>query len=298
MQIAGPTAATAMAKSILITGSTNGIGLEAAKAFACQGHNVLLHGRSKKKLAHAKSTVMAAASAAGKTPAAPFDTFAADLSNLKEVDDFADSVLSKYDHLDVLINNAGVFVTSNPQTSDGRDVRFVVNALSPYLLTKKLLPVIKSTDGSSTRGRVINLSSAAQQNSRSVDLQAFAEPMSFSDFDAYAQSKLAITQWTAHMAAAQQKTKDGPIVVAVNPASMLGTKMVKDGFGVAGIDIRIGTDILVRAALSDEFANASGRYFDNDSERFRNPHSDVMNAKKNAQVVNVLEEALAAEPLN
>ncbi len=56
-----------------------------------------------------------------------------------------------------------------------------------------------------------------------------------------------------------------PVVVAVNPGSMLGSKMVKEGFGVAGKDIRIGAEILIRAALGDEFENASGHYFDNDS---------------------------------
>ena len=94
------------------------------------------------------------------------------------------------------------------------------------------------------------------------------------DMAAYAQSKLAITIWTRELA--KELGNSGPILVAVNPASLLGSKMVKQGFGIAGKDLSIGVDILVRAALSDEFINASGQYFDNDSGQFANPHPDAL----------------------
>ena len=86
---------------------------------------------------------------------------------------------------------------------------------------------------------------------------------------------------------------DGPAIVAVNPGSMLGTKMVKQGFGVAGGDIRKGADILVRAALAEEFATASGQYFDNDSSRFGSPHPDALDQKMAAGIVRVVEAVLA-----
>jgi NAD(P)-dependent dehydrogenase (short-subunit alcohol dehydrogenase family) len=109
--------------------------------------------------------------------------------------------------------------------------------------------------------------------------------------EAYAQSKLALTIWSREMALAQ---KDGPVIVAVNPGSMLGSKMVKEGFGVAGGDIRIGADILTRAALGDEFAEASGLYFDNDSGQFASPHPDALDRHKSQEVVRVIETVLAA----
>ena len=80
------------------------------------------------------------------------------------------------------------------------------------------------------------------------------------------------------------------MIVAVNPGSLLASKMVKDAYGVAGSDLGIGADILVRAALSDQFANASGCYFDNDHGQFASPHSDALNAEKNA----ILVEAIGA----
>ena len=86
---------------------------------------------------------------------------------------------------------------------------------------------------------------------------------------------------------------DAPVVVAVNPGSMLGSKMVRDAFGVAGADIGIGARILVRAALDDEFAAASGQYFDNDSGRFAAPHPDALDPRKTGEIVREIEAVLA-----
>jgi hypothetical protein len=69
--------------------------------------------------------------------------------------------------------------------------------------------------------------------------------------------------WSKQMA--DRLGANGPMIVAVNPASLLATSMVKDAYGIEGSDIRIGADILVRAALSDEFANASGKFYDKDA---------------------------------
>jgi hypothetical protein len=86
---------------------------------------------------------------------------------------------------------------------------------------------------------------------------------------------------------------EGPAIIAVNPRSLLGSKMVKQAFGVAGGDLRIGAEILCRAALSDEFAAASGQYFDNDTGQFASPHPDARNPQKCEAMVRVIEELLA-----
>jgi len=156
-----------------------------------------------------------------------------------------------------------------------------VNTLAPYLLTQRLMPLLGTT------GRVVNLSSAAQAP---VDVKAIAGGVPMDDMGAYAQSKLAITMWSRAMA---QAHPDGPMVVAVNPGSLLASKMVVEGFGVAGNDINIGADILVRAALSDEFTDASGKYFDNDSGRFAPPHPDGLDDEKIAEVISAIEAVLA-----
>jgi hypothetical protein len=74
---------------------------------------------------------------------------------------------------------------------------------------------------------------------------------------------------------------------------MLGSKMVKEAYGVTGGDLRIGAEILTRAALSDEFAAASGQYFDNDSGRFTSPHPDALDPRKTQEIVSVIEGVLA-----
>jgi len=66
---------------------------------------------------------------------------------------------------------------------------------------------------------------------------------------------------------------------------LLATKMVKEGFGMAGNDIEVGADVLMRVALSQEFANASGSYFDNDAKSLKSPHSDAANLAKVSAVV-------------
>ena len=98
-----------------------------------------------------------------------------------------------------------------------------------------------------------------------------------------------ITMWSAHMAAT---LPDGPVVIAVNPASLLGTKMVKEAYGTEGKDIGIGSDILVRLALDAEFADKSGQYYDNDRGRFGPPHVDALDSQKIAAFMSELEALL------
>jgi NAD(P)-dependent dehydrogenase (short-subunit alcohol dehydrogenase family) len=259
-------------KTILITGATDGIGLLTAKALADQGHTVLLHGRNEAKLAAALAAV---AEVGGNS-----ESYLADLSRMADVETMAEQILAKHKNLDVLINNAGILKSPQTRTEDGLDIRFVVNTLAPYVLTRHLLPIIPQD------GRVVNLSSAAQAP---VDVVAMAGQGTMDDMDAYAQSKLAITIWSREMA---KELPDGPVVVPVNPGSLLASKMVKEGFGIAGNDMQIGVDILCRAALSDEFATASGKYFDNDAGRFNQPHAAALDAGHAQSVMDAMEEII------
>ncbi|WP_417476161.1 SDR family NAD(P)-dependent oxidoreductase [Maricaulis sp.] len=265
-----------MPKIILITGATDGIGQAAVLSLSALGHTLLIHGRSAQKLA-ATAAQLRALPGAG-----PVETWQADLSDLAATARFGREICAAYRQIDVLINNAGVYKVEHPVMGDGQDIRFVVNTMAPALLTRLLLGVIP------TDGRIIHLSSAAQAP---VDLKALAGGRPLDPMAAYAQSKLALTMWSQALAA--ELGPEGPATIAVNPGSLLATNMVRKGFGVAGNDIGIGADILARAALSDEFAQASGRYFDNDAQRFAPPHNDAADAGKVERVVEVIEARIA-----
>ncbi|WP_411992058.1 SDR family NAD(P)-dependent oxidoreductase [Agarivorans sp. DSG3-1] len=261
-----------MQKTILITGSTDGIGFETAKMLLAQGHQVLLHGRNATKLQQVEENL------AASVECAKVQGYVADLSNLPAVKQLAEAISHDHSKLDVLINNAGVFNVPNAMTQEGLDLRFVVNTFAPYLLTTLLLPLMNAS------GRVVNLSSAAQAT---VNLNALAGEGKLSDGEAYAQSKLALTMWSRLMGLAQKS--QGPMVVSVNPKSLLGSKMVKDAYGIAGGSLSIGADILCRAALSEEFNHAHGLYFDNDLGQFASPHSDALNEQKSEAVLAAIE---------
>lgn len=259
-----------MTKTILITGATDGIGQLTAKTLAAEGHTILIHGRSAEKLGKAADEI------GGK-----IEIYSADIARMDQVHAMAADIRKVHDNLDVIINNAGVLKLRDTMTDDRYDARFMVNTFAPYVLTQALLPILASD------GRVVNLSSAAQAP---IDIEALHGRRSLDDMGAYAQSKLAITIWTREMA---KTLPNGQVAVAVNPGSLLASKMVKEGFGVAGNDLQIGADVLREAALGASFADANGKYFDNDSGAFANPHSAALDVGHSAQVMQAIDEAIA-----
>lgn len=262
-----------MAKKILITGSTDGIGKLAAQRLINEGHHVYLHGRDAQKV---NNTV--AELGAGKQ-GQDIRGFVADLSDLKEVETLSKLINDELDGLDVLINNAGVFKSPNATNKDGIDLRMVVNYLAPYSLTQGLLPLLRK----SAEARIINLSSAAQAE---VDLEILRGNKEGIDQQTYAMSKLALTMWSFDLA---QKEKN-IAVVAVNPGSLLNTRMVKEGYGTFWSPAEKGGDILHDLAVEYSREEIDGKYFDNDKGGFGPAHTDAYDAGKIAGLLKVTEE--------
>lgn len=272
-----------MKKVVLITGATDGIGLATAKMMVTQGHEVLIHGRNAQKLAVTETQLFA-------LPDAKFvKSYQADFSKIDQVIALADKLKSEHAVIDILINNAGVFKAAETTTLGGLDVRFVVNTIAPYIFTKALMPLLGSTS------RVLNLSSAAQAT---VNLKALQGLEQLSDIEAYAQSKLAIASWTKSLAEQSLENPDQtkPIYFAVNPGSLLASKMVKEGFGVAGADINIGATILSDLAFSEDYITHSGQYFDNDAGQFDSGHSDINDRQKAQALVDTIEAVIDKLP--
>ncbi|NOU60155.1 SDR family NAD(P)-dependent oxidoreductase [Marinifilum caeruleilacunae] len=247
-----------MKKTILITGSTDGIGKLTATKLAADGHEVYLHGRNKNKLDAVISEIISA------TGNKSVKGFVADFSDLEAVKQMTQQVNSDLSKLDVLINNAGVFHSPESHNKNGLELRFVVNYFAQVLFTNELLPLLKKSE----QARVVNLSSAAQS---SISFEALKGEESIGVSDAYAQSKLAFTMWSFYMAREVPEL----MVVAVNPGSLLNTKMANEAYGQYWSPAEKGADILIALGVSDEFSDVSGKYFDNDRASFAMAHPDA-----------------------
>ena len=263
-----------MTKRILITGATDGIGLETAKMLAEKGENLIIHGRNKDKLESVKAILKEINNDIS------VEGIVADLSDMNKVKEMGEELLKQGNSIDVLINNAGVLVVGETKTKDNLETRFAVNTIAPYFLTKLLLPIINK------EGRIINLSSAAQME---VDFSAVKQWKPMSHDEAYAQSKLGIAMWSIELA---EEYKSGPSILAVNPKSFLGSKMVREAYRTQGHDVRIGADLLVRMAISKEFEGITGKYYDNDYGHFDNPNPYALDKDNREELIKVMDDIL------
>ncbi|SIS72439.1 NAD(P)-dependent dehydrogenase, short-chain alcohol dehydrogenase family [Zobellia uliginosa] len=248
-------------KHILITGSTDGIGKLLALRLAKEGHFVAVHGRSEAKL-NAVLTEIKEESGNENIMG-----FLADFSDLADVKKMASKVTEQMPKIDVLVNNAGLLKTHTDTAENGVDVRLVVNYLAPYQFTNAVLPLLKKADAP----RIVNLSSAAQT---SVSLEALQGRDNLGTNEAYAQSKLALTMWSFDLA----QKEPNILVVAVNPGSLLNTKMANEAYGQHWSPAEKGVNILYDLAMTDRAKTKS--YFDNDKGSYAQAHPDAYDAKK------------------
>tara|TARA_R110000764_G_scaffold98770_1_gene183182 strand:+ start:7018 stop:7800 length:783 start_codon:yes stop_codon:yes gene_type:complete len=246
-------------RHILITGSTDGIGKLLALRLAKKGHFVAIHGRSDAKLAATLNEIKQQSNNENVIG------FLADFSDLNAVKKMAKEVAEKMPVIDVFLNNAGVLMTigSNGNT----DIRFVVNYFAPYVLTNGILANLKTSD----EPRIVNLSSAAQST---INVQALEGRTGLGANEAYAQSKLALTMWSFYLA----EKEPSITVVAVNPGSLLNTKMAKEAYGQHWSPAEKGVDILYNLSMTD--LAETGKYFDNDKGSYATAHADAYDALK------------------
>lgn len=139
-------------KVVAITGTTSGTGFVCAREVAKKGATVILLNRSSKRAQDSLEQLQAA------VPGANFDWIPCDLQNFESVNAAMDTLKSKYDTVDVLVNNAGVMALTDKATKDGYDVQMQTNVLSHFLITKALFPLLKK----SNQARIVNHSSMAR----------------------------------------------------------------------------------------------------------------------------------------
>jgi len=230
---------------VLITGATDGLGRGLALALAKRRATVLIHGRDAARAEALAGELRATGAAAARV-------YLADLASLAEVRALAKAVLAAEPGLDVLVNNAGIGSTvptpDRAESVDGVELRFSVNYLSHYLLTRELLPLLKR----SAPARIVHVSSAGQT---AIDL---ADPMitrGYTGARAYCQSKLAQIMATFDMAPELEGT--GVTVNALHPATFMPTKIVAKPIST----ITEGVDATMRLIVDDALAGVTGKYF-------------------------------------
>jgi NAD(P)-dependent dehydrogenase (short-subunit alcohol dehydrogenase family) len=244
-------------KTVLVTGATDGLGKGIAEDLAARGATVLVHGRDRTRAEAVAAELRAAGAAAARV-------YIADFASLADVRALAAAVQKDEARLDVLVNNAGVGTTvptrDRAESHDGIELRFAVNYLSHYLLTRELLPLLER----SAPARVVNVSSLGQT---AID---FDDPMlkrGYSGVRAYCQSKLAQIMHTIDLAA--ELGGKGVTVTALHPATYMPTKIVANPIST----LKEGVDATMRLVADPRLAAVTGKYFDGTREAKADPQA-------------------------
>jgi retinol dehydrogenase 12 len=243
----------------LITGATEGVGKVTALELAKKGFTIVIAARNADK---AGALIEEIEASTGNTNC---DYILADLRSLEQVHQLAETFRRRYSNLDVLINNAGVFLPTRTETEDGYETMFQVNYLAPFLLTNLLLRELEKSE----QGRIINLSSSVYTMGKfdPDKLQSVGE-RDFSVLGTYAATKLYMLMFSEELA---MRLKDTSITVnAVHPG-IVRTRMMLQAPGVLrlvsylslpfSVSTSKGAQTSVYLASSPEVTGISGQYF-------------------------------------
>jgi NAD(P)-dependent dehydrogenase (short-subunit alcohol dehydrogenase family) len=255
-------------KTVLITGSTDGVGRYVAGRLAGEGAKVLIHGRD---AARAKALSAEIVEAGHVAPV----FYQADLSSMAGTRALAEAVRRDHQRLDVLVSNAGIGSQSGGAerqvSGDGYELRFAVNYLSGFLLARLLLPLLEAASSA----RIVNVASLGQHP---IDFDDVMITRGYSGSRAYAQSKLAQIMFTIDLA---DELKDaGVIVNSLHPATYMNTTMVRAGGITPMSTVEQGGAAILHLVRGDDVAGRSGLFFNGMSEARANPQAYDADARK------------------
>jgi NAD(P)-dependent dehydrogenase (short-subunit alcohol dehydrogenase family) len=271
--------------TVLITGATDGLGRSVARELAGRGATVLVHGRSATR---GERVVDELTQATGNDRVR---LYLADLANLSQVDTLAADVARDHGELHVLINNAGIGAglpdsRERQESVDGYELRFAVNYLAGFLLTERLLPLLRQ----SAPARVVNVASLGQQ---AID---FTDVMLTRDYDgwrAYQQSKLAQVSYTFDLA--ERLPVHEVAVSSLHPGTFMPTKIVTNELDNTVDTLETGTRNVVRLAVDPIPEGINGAFFDRGAEAKADPQAYDATAR---QQLRELSERLVADAVS
>ncbi|RJQ53259.1 MAG: SDR family NAD(P)-dependent oxidoreductase [Actinobacteria bacterium] len=237
-------------KTVLVTGSTDGIGRATAAELSRRGMRVLVHARNE---ARGRDAIERIAQPAGGER---LELVVSDFTSLSQIRRMARDIRSRFDRLDVLVNNAGVYRRSRHETEDGLEETFQVNFLSQHLLTHLLLDLLRQ----SAPARVVNISSVAHFSVDEVDFGNLQAERYYDGYDAYATSKLAIVCFTYEMA---RRIDPRELTVNCMHPGVIDTKLLRSGFPLSrGAPPEVGAANESYVATAAELEGVTGTYFD------------------------------------
>jgi len=256
---------------VLITGATDGLGKQVARDLAARGAAVLLHGRKREK---GEAVLREIRDATGNTKLAYYN---ADFSSLDAVRRLADEIGAGRERLDVLINNAGVGAgmrgASRRTSEDGHELRFAVNYLASFLLTHRLVPLLRR----SAPARIVNVASVGQE---ALEFDDVMLEDGYDGLRAYRQSKLALVMFTFDLAS--DLAGSGVTVNSLHPASLMDTPMVRDTdyFGGPMTTVEQGAKAVEYLAAAPELDGVTGQYYDGLRRARANPQAYDVEARR------------------
>lgn len=244
-------------KVCLVTGATDGIGKVSARVLAELGAKVIIVGRNPEKSAIVLAELR---SISGNEN---IDLLMADLAVMQEVRDLAEQVISRYDRLDVLLNNAGGYFTKHEITSDGLEMTFALNHMSYFLLTNKLMELLKY----SAPARIVNVSSDAHYGV-DMEFENLNGEQEYKAWKAYQKSKLANVLFTYELL----KKVPGNITVNCLHPGFVATNFGHNNGGffgpvlkiaqrISAIDPEEGAKTSIFLCSAPEVKGVSGKYF-------------------------------------
>lgn len=197
---------TQQGRIVIVTGANTGLGYETTLSLAKKGAKVVMACRNLKKASAAKDKIKQ------QVPSADLELMEIDLSSLDSVRNFAANYTSKFDRLDLLINNAGVMTPPYTKTEDGFELQFGANYLGHFLLTGLLLDTLVQTANS----RIVTLSSIVHKNGK-INFDDLQSEKKYAPSAAYAQSKLACLMFTYELQRRLEKSGHQTISVGAHP---------------------------------------------------------------------------------